>query len=43
MSFVKAAWIFNSLSMGYRQNKDVRVDLHQMTMGNRVEIPPARP
>ena len=43
MSFVKPAWIFKSLPMSYRQNKDVRVDLHQMTMRNRVEIPPARP
>ena len=32
-----------SLSTGYCQNKDFRVDLHQMTMGNRVAIPPAGP
>lgn len=40
---MKAALIFKSLSLGYRQNKNFRADLHQMTVSNRVEIPPARP
>ena len=40
---MKAALIFKSLSMGYRQNKDFRIDLHHMTMDNRVKILPARP